>query len=274
MDNPIFDAIRNGDIFEVERLLEGGNSTLKDKTKGDEDTPLLRACFCGHIDMVNWLLDKGSDINETNYYGASVLFQAVAGGKNRMLEYLINKHGRSLQEKSKNLATLLNEAAYYGNISTMEYLVNRNASLNETNIYGTDSLSIAASQGQLKAVKWLVEEKNCDVKYKNLELVNVIGHAALGDHSHVLEYLLRVDDSFENVNNCDKDGDTPLLLSAYKCSNFNCIELLLSHGADINHVNNDGESFMIVLQNRNLEEEFRARRKSKQTKRVIKENEI
>lgn len=269
MTSPIFHAIEQGNILEVERLLETNTATVKDEDE-EKNTPLLMASFHGNIQIVDWLIEHGSSIDELNKYGGNIMFMAASGGQNEMLEHLHTKYKQDFFVRSLNSnATILLEAAYEGHINTMEFLLEKGLNIDDKDKFGNDPLNIAASTGGVEAVRWLIEQKNRDVKVCNSNGIYPIGQAALAGDFNVIQYLFEHGESIDLLNTPDKDGDTPLILSTFRGVFWDIYEILLSHGADIEHRNHQNISFLDIMETSGLLDEFYDRRRTKQKKRVM-----
>ena len=73
---------------EVARLLIDKGAEV-DKAKDDGATPLLIACWNGHLDVVGLLLDKGADVDKATDRGVTPLFIACESGKFEVARMLI-----------------------------------------------------------------------------------------------------------------------------------------------------------------------------------------
>ena len=58
----IFEAVRNGDLDFVKSYVEQGGDVNKRDKKGS--TPLMIASFYGRLEIVKFLIENFSDINE------------------------------------------------------------------------------------------------------------------------------------------------------------------------------------------------------------------
>ncbi|CAF3712259.1 unnamed protein product [Rotaria sp. Silwood1] len=179
----------------------------------------------GYIDLVRWLVEEHSanlDIVDANLNSA--LHLAAYGGHNSVVEYLLNRGANPLLE-NRWCMTAEEEGSFHGNkiINLFESMRKRDMfqmaidgidwwfkyyfgdnSLNKVNDEGKSLLYIACSYGQTSVAKWLLDQ-GADIDKK----------------------LLREPES------------TPLHGAVYH-GHISTVDLLLSHGADINIRNGYG----------------------------------
>ena len=74
----LVECVRGGDINAVISLLDGG-ANIEAKTR-DGNTPLIKASWNGHTEIVKLLLDRNADINVANKYGCTSLIKASGEG--------------------------------------------------------------------------------------------------------------------------------------------------------------------------------------------------
>ncbi|MBI0400297.1 tetratricopeptide repeat protein [Cyclobacterium marinum] len=110
---PLLDAIKAGDLPELQQLVEEGADTNALDENGA--TPLMWAAYQGDLEMVKWLVDNGADpflkkgviyLNEekTAYYG-NLTGIAAGEGKVPMLRYLIEDVGIDVDDREYNPET-------------------------------------------------------------------------------------------------------------------------------------------------------------------------
>ena len=69
-----------------------------DATNKDGSTPLLLACYAGHVDVVRCLLQHGASVHTTNLAGWTPLHGAASGGHLEVARVLID-HGANIHAK-------------------------------------------------------------------------------------------------------------------------------------------------------------------------------
>lgn len=126
------------------------------------------------------------------------------------------------------------EAAKSGNIYYMKWMLDRGFDIHQTNDAGRNALYFAAHAGQVEVIEWLVEEQGFDVNYADMHGDRAVHAAAIEGRYDALEWLLENRAEAQITNN---DGVSPLHRAAR--ISVEMIDLLLLHGADIDHVDND-----------------------------------
>jgi len=80
---PVYQAIRNNDIFALRNLIRTSGVDTRDR-RGT--TPLMYAAAAGSLDAMKLLLEAGADVNAKNAFDATALMWAAGDiGKVRLL---------------------------------------------------------------------------------------------------------------------------------------------------------------------------------------------
>ena len=88
-EEKLFDAVKSGDLTEVERLLnEGADVGARDQFG---NTPLHVACYHGHTDIVRLLLERGADVGARDQFGDTPLHLACEWCAYNTIEILIER---------------------------------------------------------------------------------------------------------------------------------------------------------------------------------------
>lgn len=97
MKNLISEAVEKNDIVFLKENLDKFNPNQN----GQYDYPLLhRACYLGHLETIEFLIDNGADIDILDKFDSTPLSSIIDGNENNWfdcIELLINK-GSKLQE--------------------------------------------------------------------------------------------------------------------------------------------------------------------------------
>lgn len=73
-----------------------------DATNKDGSTPLLLACYVGHVDVVRCLLQHGASVHTTNQAGWTPLHGAASGGHLEVARMLVD-HGANIHVKVRHI---------------------------------------------------------------------------------------------------------------------------------------------------------------------------
>ncbi|MGE7184033.1 ankyrin repeat domain-containing protein [Peribacillus sp. NPDC006672] len=164
LNKTIRNAIKLGDINEVKRLIGDNPESLHSMTPFG--TWLHVAAKKGHIELVEYLIHKGIDINTKGD-----IFDASA----------------------------LNSAASAGHVDIVKYLIERGAELDVT-LAKRNSLFGAIYGGHIEVVKCLVE-KGIDISIRytgeNIKNMNAFEYAREFGQTEIAEYLKQKTDEKE-----------------------------------------------------------------------------
>jgi ankyrin repeat protein len=142
---------------------------LTNRDKGGM-TPFLAACKSGHLDVVGFLLEKGTNVYERDYHGRTPLHLASQNGHLNVVSRLVEL-GASVNEKSNHGWTPLHSASSEGHVGVVNQLVELGASVNEKDIYGGTPLHLACKFGNTSIVMLLLRHnalKTEDSDYRNI----------------------------------------------------------------------------------------------------------
>ena len=109
----------------------------------------------GDILIFKYLLENGADISSKDSEGNTVLFIAAQHENIQLFKYLIEELKMDPLSKRDNNVTCLHLAGSMGNIEIIEYLLTKQANLEDLSSYGT-VLDWAVSSNQITLVKYLI----------------------------------------------------------------------------------------------------------------------
>ncbi|POM78898.1 Ankyrin repeat domain containing hypothetical protein 52 [Phytophthora palmivora] len=236
---PLMVATREGYSGIVERLVDCHSSLEVQNTKGD--TALSVAVQCGHLAISRFLLGVGANVDTKDIEGMTPLMIASRNGQLRLVELLIAR-GADLELCCNSGHSALHFAAGNGRLEVVRELVSAGANLHARDqIRGLTPLMYAAMYGHADIVKDLLPlscqrdvdtiETKCNKKCTALYL------AASQRRKTVCELLLDVGRAAVDAR--DWKGYTPLMVAA-KRGYVEIVQVLLSRGANIEAVNDDG----------------------------------
>jgi ankyrin repeat protein len=163
---PLMASSYQGDVGLVQLIIDKGadiNRQGFSVSAADPETAADIAAYSGHLKVLELLLANGAKLSE------NIIVKAVRGGHLDVVK-LLEKNGADIRQRfGPQQKTLLMEAAWWGHLALVDYLIQRGIDINAADLNGYTALSDAAANGgsefpdQLKIVKLLVE-KGADVR--------------------------------------------------------------------------------------------------------------
>lgn len=112
--NPMHGAAESGDLKKVQELLDAHPDWL-DATDEEGETPLLEAAEEGHCAVVEFLLERGAQINHQDDDGDTALMEAAEESRQDCVALLLRKgaslgvldhQGRNVLQRTSNEAII------------------------------------------------------------------------------------------------------------------------------------------------------------------------
>ncbi|KAL3623356.1 hypothetical protein CASFOL_032172 [Castilleja foliolosa] len=129
-----------------------------DEPMEDGDTLLHLACLYGHLNCVQFLLERGANLEAKDEDGGTPLHDACAGGYTEIAQFLINRANdpehvkRMLETVDVEGDTPLHHAARGEYSDTIKLLLARGASSTKKNIYGKTPIELADTGTDAKKI--------------------------------------------------------------------------------------------------------------------------
>lgn len=182
------------------------------------------------------LLEAGQAVDETDFVLGTPLHVAVVQGSLPLATLLISR-GANIEAPSEDRgARAIHLAANFGELETLNLLLDVGADIDARDKMGQTPLILAAATENLKVVKVLLD-RGADKEAREFGK----GQTPLMRASRLgfLEIAVALVESGAAINAVDNDGRSPLKLAATKISYVNVgggalIEYLVKNGADLN----------------------------------------
>lgn len=270
--DPVVIAINNKANADVIKFLVEQEGNSVDKKTHHSRTYLQWASAAGNLDVVNYLIAKGSDVNYKDSHGGDVItYAASAGNKNLAVYDALIKAGANPKVKDENGTNLIMEAIPNdSDLKITNYFISKGVSLTEKDKHGRTVADYSTKLGNLAILDQLIakgikptdqalffatqgsrmKENGVEVfqelvnKYKlNPKAINPEGQTLLHTLSRrgnleTINYILSQGADAKVV---DKAGNTALMVASAG-KNAELIQLLLNKTNNINTVNLNGES--------------------------------
>ena len=202
---PIHDAAREGDLQEVQRLINEGVN-IDSKTKYEE-TALHIASDKGDIEMVKFLIAEGADVDARDFLKRTPLELTVTSSKGSLkIAKLLIKKGANRDLKDRFARRFARRFA------------------NTRNVHGETALHIASGEGDIEMVKFLIE---------NGAVVDaqIISHQEMA-FNYATEHGYSVNRHIKVNKEKDKHGKTALQIAKEK-GHLKVAQILIENGAKV-----------------------------------------
>jgi hypothetical protein len=140
-------AVRTNNIDDLRNSIKLGADVNWQDSKIEGETALHAAVRKANLEIVNFLLQTGANINSKNHSGLTPLHVAAYCGEREIVNTLIEK-GAEVNAKAKDGITPLHAAASMGNGKTIELLIERGAGVHaKTSTDGLTPKDFASREG-------------------------------------------------------------------------------------------------------------------------------
>jgi ankyrin repeat protein len=109
----------------------------------------------GHLDILQWLVKQGADMDDTFYDEMTLVELAAEGGHLDVVQWLVSQGSDVFMVNPYNLQNLLHLAAQNGNINLCMWLLSQGLDINQT-LGGETPLCLAVKARNLEAVRFLL----------------------------------------------------------------------------------------------------------------------
>ena len=205
------DAVFTGDgNMKLLDMLTSGYVNI-DSMDNDGVTALMFASEKGHVNSIELLISKGSDVNIKNFYDdrTALIFASEKGHVNAM-KLLISK-GSDINAKSCSGWTALIYASQNGHVDAIELLISKGSDVHLKDYYeGLTALMWASMNGHVDAIELLIS-KGSDVNIKNNKGWTALMWASMNDHVFAMKLLIS---KGSDVNIKNDKGQTALMFAS------------------------------------------------------------
>jgi cytohesin len=191
----------------------------------------------GQLDLIQLLIDKGADVNARDVDGVSPLDEAAWYGFLDTVAILLAHGARLNESEPKTGATPINEAAYNGHATLVQYLLQFKPDLGIPDKHGYTALDNAIRMGKEDSAVLLLEAEAKETETPQ-SLTRVMDAAIRKDEPVLVESILQRGGS---ANGILSSGATPLDAAAFDGA-IKVVDVLLKHNADPNRSGRNGNS--------------------------------
>ena len=234
---PLQLAAQKGNMNVINQLLEKGASPSEPTIGGV--TPLFGATQQGHLSVVSRLLVEGSTANARDLsLGRSAVHHAAQEGHLPIIDLLTSSYQADVNAEDFSGITPLFLAALNGQLSAVRYLLQNGAHVDTwSNDNYMSAVHAAASKGSESTVR-LLHAWGAKMDLEMESGVTPLFIASCEGHISVVKFLL--ENAQVNVNAIHFPNDHSALLAAINEKHPECAELLINHGANVRFECRDG----------------------------------
>ena len=227
-------------------LQRGGSLEERDGSRGMGDTPLLVACWVGHLGIVQRLVEAGADVSVKNESELGVLLPACSSGNVELVRYVLNREGL---DHGSDVGEALVWACQGGDLEIVRMLMELtpDAEKHKDGCVWVRALVAAAEEGHAHVVRELVE-KGVNVDALEVSWSRTAPRTALCcacERGHVQVVRVLVEEGRADVHQVGKDGRTPLFWACWSGAS-DAVNVLLEAGADAGIVGPRGKTVLDV----------------------------
>jgi ankyrin repeat protein len=232
-------AAGKGNLEIVEYLIAKGSDLNLEDSHGAFPITAAANSGIGNTLVYEAFFKAGTDPKKKNTNGANLLLMAIPFDKNLTLTNYFTTKGMSLKDVDKDGSTAFDYAARTGNLTLLKTIL-------EKEVKPTDNALLFAAQGSrrdantLETYKYLVEDLKLKPTATNSDGQNVLHFLVTkAKQTEIINYFLS---KGVDVNKADNDGNTPLMIASSGREANGTLELLLPLVKNINTQNKKGES--------------------------------
>ncbi len=192
----------------------------------------MSAAMGGHLTVVQYLLDRGAEVNAKTYDSQTPLIQAAASGHLAVVQCLLEK-GAEVSVKDSSGQTPVRKAAYQGHLAVVQCLLERGAEVNAQDL--SDWFMRACESGQLAMTQYLLD-RGAEVNVKDSSGQTPVRQAVYRGHLTVVQCLL---DRGAEVNAQDLND---WFMRACESGQLAMTQYLLARGAEVNVQDSSGQT--------------------------------
>ncbi|KAL8792239.1 MAG: hypothetical protein Q9195_005195 [Heterodermia aff. obscurata] len=269
----LYFAARYGLQEIIKWLLNSGQDVNEEC--GGLGTPLQAACSSKHLDAASLLLGHGANIDARrhDYEGATALHMASREGDIRTVEFLLDR-GANVDSEDNVGGTPLMSAVHAGRFNMAEVLLDRGADIDRTDEHGISALCLAVMFSGYLGVKILLDRgahihRSSENEDQLLILGLCIDLAIRGSYNKGrAEVATLFLDRGANINRTNTKGETALAMAAGELDP-DFLKLFLDRGADVFARDKSGRTALDMAREEKKKRDI-ARKEEKKKRKSLK----
>jgi len=233
-------AINANTPFQNVKFLLNQKGNDVNKLTHDGRTYIFWAASRGNVELMEYLISKGAKVNMVDNHGYSVAnFAAVGGQQDTKVYDLCLKNGANLKKDltSEGANALLLGVANDKDFALTNYFVSKGLDIKSVDAEGNTAFNYATKSGNIPLLKSLIDK---GVKFNDNAMILASAGSRSGSNTlEVYQYLESLKIKPGVVN---KNGQNALHAIVRRPKQQEIIKYFISKGADINQIDNEGNT--------------------------------
>ncbi len=239
---PLMELAQNGNAEIVEFLIQKGANVNTASRYGD--TALMVAAKNGRVEVVKILVKHGADINAQDKYGHTALSLAKSKFHDAVISVLIKAGAKQTAASEEEVPNPLFEPGISS--EQVKELLKKGANINGVDGYGRTPLENALNYGNLELAISLIEN-GANIKNKPYLIFPI------NNERKAIEIMSMILDRGGDINGRGYDGRTPLMAAA-EWGRLSVVRFLIKRGAKVNLMDNSRKTALLLAKDKGQEE--------------------
>lgn len=227
LQEKIADYAWNGNLDGIKSIIEKDKTMVNCKLKNDE-TLLTIAGYKGDLELAQYVIAQGIDINSRNSWNMDGLSNASIGGNAKIVGLIIDKGG-DVNVRGGGENTPLLFAIRNNHVEIVKLLLEKGANIDLRASDNLPPIVYASYYMNSEIIKMLVE-RGADVNYTTEDKSSILHNVSYQGSADLIGYLIA---KGANVNATDESGFTPLHI-AIQNGNREAIGMLCKNTRNLN----------------------------------------
>jgi len=241
-ETSLIKAIKKSSLEEVSALIKAGANV--NKADINTETPLHWAAYSKNLEIAKLLIHNKANINATNCKRYTAIFYALFVNNLEMLE-LLYANGADLHTKAFFDGTLLHFAANGSTKEIVQFCIDHNLDINARSINKETPLAWAMYGKKPELIELLTKNGATIKDVFDIWGNSILDAALLENNSESVKKLLACGADILSKNPMGRTCLHTAVSPANERINLAMVELLVSFGADVNAIQNDGTSVLM-----------------------------
>ncbi|MCK4874328.1 MAG: ankyrin repeat domain-containing protein [Sulfurimonas sp.] len=157
--NKWLDILKNNDFISLKKYIKDG-ADVNDVNESGESILALALRYTCDMDMLKLLIDSGADIYDFDEEGVSIFDMAITYDNIEMVQYLIDEGIDVNSTSRRSRFTPLMAAACYGRVDVAKLLIEKGADKNAVDSKGISVIDFARKMNKKSILELLGYDEN------------------------------------------------------------------------------------------------------------------